>query len=201
MSDSPISLTSPRYLLFSEWSESREGGRWRFVIRANDGPEEFEASDVDPDVRGQRLELLPVVLGLESLDQPSRVTLMTPSGYVREGIAHGIDEWSSNGWRWERFGKMVPVKNLDLWQRVDRAMKIHRVECRTWRIDPPQRSTPVFKGLLREGGKRAVRSVGGRRSKSVVARLLMGTCRGLLRGIGRWRRGIFGDSATLAPSP
>ena len=201
MSDSPISLSPPRYLLFSEWSELHEGGRWRFVIRANEGPEECEASDVDPDVRGQRLELLPVVLGLEALDQPSRVTLMTPSPYVREGIARGIHEWSSNGWRWERFGKMVPVKNLDLWQRVDRAMQIHRVECRTWRIDPPERPAPVSGRIIPEGGGRVIRFAGRQRLKSGVARLLIGSCRGLLRGIGRWRRGIFGKWAALAPSP
>ena len=76
------------------------------------------AEDIEPDIQGERLELLTVVRGLEALDQPVPVTLMTPSIYVREGIRYGLAEWRRNGWRWESFGQMVPVKNCDLWQRV-----------------------------------------------------------------------------------
>lgn len=94
------------------------------------------ADDIDPVARGDRLELLTVVRGLEALEQPSRVTLWTPSTYVREGIRHGLREWRENGWLWEYFGRMVPVKNDDLWKRLDRAMEFHQVDCRTWRIDP-----------------------------------------------------------------
>ena len=93
------------------------------------------ADDVDPEAQGDRLELLTVVRGLEALEQPSRVTLWTPNTYVREGIRHGVREWRENGWMWEYFGKMVPVKNDDLWKRLDRAMEFHDVDCRTWRID------------------------------------------------------------------
>lgn len=93
------------------------------------------ADDVDPEAQGDRLELLTVVRGLEALEQPSRVTLWTPSTYVREGIRHGLREWRDNGWLWEYFGRMVPVKNDDLWRRLDRAMEFHQVDCRTWRID------------------------------------------------------------------
>jgi hypothetical protein len=71
------------------------------------------------------------------LDQPSRVTLITTSKYVREGIRHGVMEWRENDWRWERFGQMVPVKNQDLWQRVDRAMRFHKIDCRMLRFDSP----------------------------------------------------------------
>ena len=95
----------------------------------------FEAGGIEPDVRGERLELLCVVRGLEALDQPSRVTLITSSTYVREGIRYGLQQWRANGWRWESFGKMVPVKNQDLWQRVDAALQFHRLECQVWRFD------------------------------------------------------------------
>lgn len=112
-------------------------GRWRFVLRPDDGTEPLVVEDVEPDVQGERLELLSVVRGLEALDQPSRVVLMTPSVYVREGIRYGLEEWRANGWQWEWFGRMAPVKNADLWQRIDRAMSYHEVDCRTWRFDPP----------------------------------------------------------------
>ena len=72
---------------------------------------------------------------MEALDQPSRVTLVTPSRYVSRGLHFGLEEWRSADWCWERDGQMVPIKNADLWQRVDRAMNIHQVDYRRWRID------------------------------------------------------------------
>ncbi len=84
--------------------------------------EQFEAADAEPDAQGERLELLAVVRGLEALEQPSRVTLVTPSKYVNRGLTYGLEEWRANDWQWEHFGEMVPVKNRDLWQRVDRAL-------------------------------------------------------------------------------
>lgn len=133
---------SPHYLLYSELSDRAEAGRWRFVLRASDGSVRLEVEEIEPEVRGDRLELLTVVRALEALEQPSRVTLVTPSIYVREGIRHGVAQWRRSGWRWERFGQMVPVKNLDLWQRIDRAMQYHQIDCRTYRIDPPHSTVP-----------------------------------------------------------
>jgi len=125
----------PRYELFSNHDIDRQDGRWRFLLRRTDAPEEFEATDIEANVRGQRLELLAIVRGLEALEQPSAVTLMTASCSVREGISYGLKLWRENDWRWERFGDLVPVKNRDLWQRVDRALGFHKIDCHTWRID------------------------------------------------------------------
>jgi ribonuclease HI len=111
---------------------------WRFVLEALDGSARLEAADEEPDVEPDRLELLAVVRGLEALNQPSRVTLVTPSRYVSRGFRFGLNEWRENDWQWERFGEMAPIKNGDLWRRVDRAMRFHKVECRTWRFDAPE---------------------------------------------------------------
>jgi ribonuclease HI len=127
------------FVLVSESNAAGEAGRWRFVLRSEDGLERLAAEDVEPDVRGERLDLLAVVRGLEALEQPSRVTLVTRSDYVRKGIRFGLTEWRKNGWQWEYFGEMVPVKNGDLWQRVDRAMRFHEVECRSMRVDAAHR--------------------------------------------------------------
>ncbi len=132
-----MNSSTPHYFLHSTLVGDRESGRWRFVLRAIDGSDHLEAEDVEAGTPRDRLELLVVVRGLEALGQPSRVTLMTPSTYVREGIRYGLSEWRRNGWRWEFFGQMVPVKNCDLWQRVDTALRFHEVECRTWRFDQP----------------------------------------------------------------
>lgn len=132
----------PRYWLYSESGETAGAGRWRFILRSAEGGERLEADEVEHDIRGERLELLAVVRGLEALAQPSRVTLVTTSSYVREGIRHGVTEWQRNGWCWEFFGQMVPVKHQDLWKRVERALAFHQVDCRTLRVDGPHCVAP-----------------------------------------------------------
>ena len=141
----PMNHSAPHFRLFSESNAEDQPGRWRFVLQpdaknnfsgdVSSAVDIFEAGGTEPDVRGERLELLCVVRGLESLDQPSRVTLITSSTYVREGIRYGLQQWRANGWRWESFGKMVPVKNQDLWERVDAALRFHRLDCQVWRFD------------------------------------------------------------------
>ncbi|MBN1591560.1 MAG: hypothetical protein JW888_18745 [Pirellulales bacterium] len=135
-------VSAPECHLFSEAGVGDQPGRWRVVLRHSDGTAPLEVGDVEPDITGERLELLSVVRGLEALERPSRVVLMTASVYVREGIRYGLEEWRCNEWQWESFGQLVPVKNRDLWQRVDRALRFHQVECRTWRIDSAHARVP-----------------------------------------------------------
>jgi len=125
----------PHYLLFADADRICQSGRWRFTLRTPDGSKHFEAEDEEPDARGERLELLTVVRAMEALDQPSKVTLVGCGPYVRQGLQYGLPDWRDNGWQWEFFGRMVPVKNRDLWQRLDRALQFHEVELRWWRID------------------------------------------------------------------
>ncbi len=130
--------TTPHFLLITN-SVCQDGpgpaDHWRFVLQSVDDNQSLAAGDREPQSHGERLELLAVVRGLEALEQPSRVTLVTQSRYVRSGLNYGLDEWRENGWRWERFGRLVPVKNRDLWQRIDRALKFHQIECRMLRLD------------------------------------------------------------------
>ncbi|MBN2473774.1 MAG: hypothetical protein JXB62_04160 [Pirellulales bacterium] len=130
--------STPHYLLFSETHHRDDSSRWRFVLQSADGSDQFEASDVEPEVQGARLALLTVVRALENLDQPSQVTLVGCSPYVRQGMQYGLPQWRDNGWRWEFFGEMVPVRNGDLWRRLDRAMRFHRIDCHSRRPEQPQ---------------------------------------------------------------
>jgi ribonuclease HI len=93
------------------------------------------AEDSEPGTCASRLELLAVVRGLEALDQPSRVTLVTRSRYVARGIRRGLTQWRARRWRWERFGQLVPIRDHDLWQRIDQAMRIHDVDCCGWNAE------------------------------------------------------------------
>ncbi|HEX4128536.1 MAG TPA: RNase H family protein [Pirellulales bacterium] len=131
-----MSLSKPHFVLLADARRRNDQGEWSFVLKAADGSALLEASESSVAERGERLELLSVVRGLEALDQPSQVTLVTASRYVRRGIAHGLEEWRRNDWTWESFGEMIPVKNRDLWQRLGRAMDFHRIDVRTWRLDP-----------------------------------------------------------------
>src|SRR4051812_23330141 len=77
------------------------GGRWRFVLRTPGGDTSLEAADDEPEATSERLELLAVVRGLEALDEPSHVTLVTGSRYLRRGLEYGLAQWRENDWQWE----------------------------------------------------------------------------------------------------
>lgn len=130
-----MSVPAPHFLLFSSARHVRpphesNAGQWHFVIRASDGSMELEATDAESEVSRDRLELLAIVRGLEALDQPSSVTIVTSSRYIQRGLLHGLVTWRENGWQWERFGQLAPVKNADLWRRIDHAMRFHAIRCR-----------------------------------------------------------------------
>jgi len=146
-----MNVSIPGYLLFSQASRNDDSGHWRFVLQSTDGVRQLEAEDDEPEVRGERLALLTVVRALEALDQPSQVTLVGCNPYVQRGVEYGLPEWRDNGWRWEFFGQMVPVKNGDLWQRMDRALRFHRVDYRS-RIDGSHQAVwdPVRVGRRRD---------------------------------------------------
>jgi ribonuclease HI len=146
--------------LFAHIDRSGCSGQWQFVLRSRDGAQRFEASDAEADLPVERLDLLTVVRALESLDQPSRVTLVECSDYVWTGVRYGLVEWRTSDWRWEFFGQMVPIKNADLWQRLDRALQFHDVECRRRRFDSPHSS-----GERAENGHGAMGTNGGIRQK------------------------------------
>ena len=148
-----MSVPAPHFLLYSEaaapaGAEQASPARWRFVLRPADGGDSIQAADEEDGATPERLELLAIVRALEALDQPSRVTLVTGSRNVRRGLHYGLPLWRENSWQWERYGQMTPVKNGDLWRRVDRALAIHSLECRAGQLEKthdlaPPPSPPV----------------------------------------------------------
>lgn len=119
----------PHYRLFCYADAENRPGYWRFLFREEGGDIVLDREDLEPDIRGARLELLTLVRALESLDHPAEITLAGGSRYLREGLRFGIRQWKENDWLWECFGRMIPVRNADLWQRVDCALSFHRVSC------------------------------------------------------------------------
>jgi ribonuclease HI len=129
--------SKPKYQLLLDAARNDQPGGWRFVLEAPENAQRIEAEDIEPEVRGDRLLLLTAIRALEALDQPSRVLIHSSSAYLRQGVQFGIPEWRANDWQWECFGQMAPVKNADLWKRIEHLLDYHTIEFRLWRIDPP----------------------------------------------------------------
>lgn len=141
-----VSLHVPQFLLSIRIRSEADTSRWQFEFREPSGEVCFEASDIEPGVSGDRLELLILVRALEALDQPSLVTMEAPSSAIRRGIRFGVPEWRNSNWQWERFGEMVPVNDADLWQRFDRALRFHSIKFQPVRIDDAH---PLLRGPSR----------------------------------------------------
>lgn len=130
-----MQASRPRYVLIAETEHSVDGPLWRFALHAADASVTVAACDRELEADDDRLVLLAVVRGLEALDQPAEVTIVTRCSSVLRGLTRGLAEWRNNHWRWERFGRLTPIRDADLWRRVDQTLQYHTVHCRSWRTD------------------------------------------------------------------
>jgi ribonuclease HI len=97
-------------------------GGWAAILRM--GSRERELSGGDPSTTNNRMELMGAISGLEGLKRPCRVILHTDSKYVLDGATKWIKSWKKNGWR---TADKKPVKNVELWQRLEAASLPHEV--------------------------------------------------------------------------
>jgi len=98
-------------------------GGWGAVLRA--GPHERELKGGDPATTNNRMELMAAIAALEALKRPSAVRLHTDSNYLKDGITRWMPQWKRRGWK---TADRKPVKNVDLWQRLEAATAPHRVD-------------------------------------------------------------------------
>jgi ribonuclease HI len=104
-------------------------GGWGVLMRAVEGDtvlKERELSGGEADTTNNRMELCAAIAALEALSRPSTITIVTDSAYVKNGVTGWMHGWKRNGWR---TADKKPVKNVELWQRLDEAQKRHTV---TW---------------------------------------------------------------------
>ena len=97
-------------------------GGWGAILAFGDRVKELKGGE--PHTTNNRMELMAAISALEALKRPCRVDLHTDSQYMRDGITKWIHGWKRNGWR---TADKKPVKNVDLWQRLDAALAQHRV--------------------------------------------------------------------------
>ena len=100
-------------------------GGWGAILTY--GEHEKELSGGEPHTTNNRMELMAAIAALEALKRPSTVELHTDSQYVHHGISQWIHSWKRNGWR---TADKKPVKNVDLWKRLDTAIARHDVHWR-----------------------------------------------------------------------
>lgn len=97
-------------------------GGWGAVLRWKD--KEKEMSGGARDTTNNRMEMMAAIRALESLKRPVGVDLYTDSTYVRDGITKWLEGWKAKGWK---TAGRKPVKNVDLWQRLEAAMAPHEI--------------------------------------------------------------------------
>jgi ribonuclease HI len=121
--------TPPRVQLFTDGgcSGNPGPGGWAFLLRHPASGKELQRSGAERQTTNNRMELMAVIRGLESLKRPAQVELVTDSVYVGKGLAEWLPKWKANGWR-RRAGKgWAEIKNEDLWRQLDRLLARHRV--------------------------------------------------------------------------
>jgi len=89
------------------------------------GTVEKELSGGEDPTTNNRMEMMAAIMALEALKRPCQVALFTDSQYLRDGITRWLPAWKARGWK---TADKKPVKNVDLWQRLEAAAAPHRID-------------------------------------------------------------------------
>jgi ribonuclease HI len=125
MSSSPSTSNAPSVVIYTDGAcRGNPGpGGWGVVLMA--GPHVKELSGAEPMTTNNRMELTAAIEALAALNRSCSVALYTDSQYVRKGILEWIAQWKLRDWR---TADRKPVKNVDLWQKLEQEIERHRIE-------------------------------------------------------------------------
>lgn len=102
-------------------------GGWAALLRWNDHEKELSGGELD--TTNNRMEMVAVIMGLNAIKKPAQVSLYSDSQYVIDGITKWISGWKARGWK---TADKKPVKNQDLWERIDEAVSRHESVSYHW---------------------------------------------------------------------
>jgi ribonuclease HI len=102
-------------------------GGWAFILQHPATGQSLERSGAELDTTNNRMELIGAIEGLSSLKRPCHVKLVTDSQYLAKGISEWMRKWKAQGWKRKEGKSFKPVINIDLWQKLDALLQIHRV--------------------------------------------------------------------------
>jgi ribonuclease HI len=97
-------------------------GGWGAILQMGDETKELFGGE--PQTTNNRMELTAVIRALEALKRPCQIEVYTDSQYVQKGISEWLPDWKRRAWR---TADKKPVKNVDLWQELDRLAGVHRI--------------------------------------------------------------------------
>jgi len=98
-------------------------GGWGALLKYGDTKKELSGGELE--TTNNRMEMMAAIKALESLNRPIQVELYTDSVYVKDGITKWINGWKARNWK---TANKKPVKNIDLWRRLERAMEPHLID-------------------------------------------------------------------------
>ncbi|MDR0869333.1 MAG: ribonuclease HI [Planctomycetaceae bacterium] len=103
-------------------------GGWAFILRHPATGKEIERSGSEPETTNNRMEMLAVINALKTLTRPVSIELVSDSQYVLNGIKDWMPNWKRNNWRRKEGKQFKPVKNVELWQELDKLLTGHQVQ-------------------------------------------------------------------------
>ncbi|WP_333683843.1 ribonuclease HI [Pontibaca methylaminivorans] len=120
---------APRILAYTDGACSGNPGPggWGALLCAMRGEDTLRRRELkggEAETTNNRMELMAAIMALETLTRPSAITIVTDSQYVKNGVTSWIHGWKRNGWK---TAARKPVKNAELWQRLDLAQGRHEV--------------------------------------------------------------------------
>jgi len=121
-------------------------GGWGVLMRY--GTEERSLFGGEKETTNNRMELTAVIEGLAALTQPCQVILTSDSTYVLKGIQEWMPSWKKRGWK---TASKKPVKNVDLWQKLDRVIGEHKIEWRWVKGHSGHRENEIADQLANQG--------------------------------------------------
>ncbi len=120
----------PRLLAYTDGACSGNPGPggWGVLMRAMEGDDILKQRELSGGAElttNNQMELMAAISALEALERPAELTIITDSTYVKNGVTGWIHGWKKNGWK---TAAKKPVKNVELWQRLDEAQARHHVK-------------------------------------------------------------------------
>lgn len=152
---------SPRVEIFTDGAcRGNPGpGGWGALLRC--GSHEKRIKGGEPHTTNNRMELMAAIMALESLKQACSVSLTTDSQYVKRGITEWVPQWKKRNWK---TADKKPVKNTDLWERLERAQSRHKMQWHWVRGHSDHVENEIADALAREAIDEMLENIGDPRA-------------------------------------
>ncbi len=121
-------------------------GGWGVLLRFGDQEKTLHGGERD--TTNNRMELMAAIKGLQALTRPTKIILTTDSKYVMQGITEWIVNWKKRGWK---TANKKPVKNVDLWQSLDKEIQQHTIEWKWVKGHSGHRENEIADELANQG--------------------------------------------------